>query len=66
MSSLVGLIVVLVVIALVMWAVNTLFGKYLPGDVLRVINVVVTVLVFLYVLLWLLSFAGYGRFTFPR
>ena len=49
--SLVSLVVVLIVIGILLWCVNTQIGQYIAPPVLKIINVVVVVVL----VLWILS-----------
>ena len=49
--SLISLVVVLIVVGILLWLVNTQIGQYIAPPVLKIINVVVVVVL----VLWILS-----------
>jgi len=49
--SLIGLIVLLIIVGILLWVVNTYLGSIIDAKILKIINVVVIVVV----VLWLLS-----------
>ena len=55
--SLIGLVVVLVIVGILLWLVNTQLGQFIAPPILKIINVLVIV----FVVLWLLSvlFGGF-------
>jgi hypothetical protein len=52
--SLIGLIVVLIVVGVLLWLVNTQLGTFIAPPILKIINVLVVIVV----ILWLLSVFG--------
>lgn len=55
--SLISLVVVLIVLGVLMWLVNTQLGEFISPPFLKIINVIVIIAV----VLWLLSiFVGFG------
>jgi hypothetical protein len=52
--SLVALVIVLIVVGVCLWLVNTWGAQYIDGKILKIINAVVVVAV----ILWLLSVFG--------
>jgi hypothetical protein len=57
-TGLVGLIMVILVIGVLVWAMNTVLAPYIDAKFLQLANVVVFVVVVLYVLFFLLGVAG--------
>jgi hypothetical protein len=55
---LIVLLVVLIVVGVLMWAVNTLAAPYMWPPMLKLFNVVALVAVVVYVLFWFLGFFG--------
>ena len=49
--SLVGLVIILIVVGILLWLVNSQLGSIIDPKILKIINIVVVVLV----VLWLLS-----------
>jgi hypothetical protein len=61
--SIIGIIVVLIIIGVLLWLVNTQLGAFMAPPILKIINVVVVILV----VLWLLSiFFDLGSVTGMR
>jgi hypothetical protein len=58
LSLIVGLIVVLVVVGVLMWLVNTYAARFMSPAILQVLNVAVVVVVVVCVLYWLLAAFG--------
>lgn len=56
--SLVSLVVVIIVIGVLVWAMNTVLSPYIDGKFLQLANVVIFVAVVLYVLFFLLGLVG--------
>jgi hypothetical protein len=52
--SLVSLVVVLIVVGVLLWLVNTQLGSFIAPPILKIINVLVVI----FVVLWLLSTVG--------
>jgi hypothetical protein len=52
--SLVSLVVILIVVGVLLWVVNTQLGPFIAAPILKIINVVVIIAV----VLWLLSVFG--------
>jgi hypothetical protein len=55
--SLISLVIVLIVVGVLLWAVNTFGASFIDGKILKIINIVVVI----FVVLWLVSiFIGFG------
>ncbi len=52
------LLVVIVVVGVLMWCVNTLAGPYMWAPMLKLFNIVAIAATVFYVLLWFLAFFG--------
>lgn len=56
--ELIQLVVILIVIGVLLWLVNTYGGQFIDANILKIINAVVLIAVVLWLLLWLLAVAG--------
>lgn len=63
--SLISLIVILIIIGILLWLVNTQLGQFIDGKILKIINVVVVVFVVLWLLGVLLGWHGLGSVRLP-
>jgi len=52
--SLISLVVVLIVVGILLWLVNSQLGSVIDGKILKIINIVVVIVV----VLWLLGVVG--------
>jgi len=52
--SLISLVILLIVVGVLLWLVNTQLGSFIDGKILKIINVVVVIVV----VLWLLNVFG--------
>lgn len=53
--ELIYFIAILIVIGVLWWAINAIFSPYITAPILRIINVIITVAVVIYALMFLLS-----------
>lgn len=58
MGALLTFIVYLIIFGIIWWALNAIAGPYIHPPILRIINVIITVIVVIYALLFLLSMVG--------
>jgi hypothetical protein len=55
------IVIVLIVVGMLLWLVNTLLGAYIDAKILKIINVVVVILVVLWLLQLFLGPLGHLR-----
>ena len=61
------IIIVLIVVGVLLWAVNSLLGSYMQPEILRILNIVVVIAVVLWVLsLFLPSLGGLSQVRLGR
>lgn len=66
-QSLVALVLVIIVIGVLVWAMNTVLASYIDAKFLQLANIVIFVAVVLYVLFFLLGLVGIDwRLPQPR
>jgi hypothetical protein len=58
---LIQLIVVLIVVGILLWVVNTYLGAVIDGKILRIINIVVVIVVVLWLLSLFFDFGSLGN-----
>jgi hypothetical protein len=60
------LIIVLVVIGVLLWLVNTYLASYIDPKILKIINIVVVILVVLWLLSLFVDLGSFGTFRVGR
>ena len=66
-QSLVALVLVIIVIGVLVWAMNTVLSPYIDAKFLQLANIVIFVAVVLYVLFFLLGLVGVeGPWRLPQ
>lgn len=66
-QSLVALVLVIIVIGVLVWAMNTVLASYIDAKFLQLANIVIFVAVVLYVLFFLLGMVGVdGPWRLPQ
>lgn len=64
--SLVGLVIVLIVVGILLYIVNTYLGQIIDGKILKLINIVVVVVVVLWLLSLFFNFGSLGSIRVGR
>ena len=63
---LLNLVIILIVVGVLLWLVNTQLGAMIDGKILKIINIVVVVVVVLWLLNILGVFGAVGSMNVPR
>ena len=61
-----NLVIILIVVGVLLWLVNTQLGAMIDGKILKIINIVVVVVVVLWLLNILGVFGAVGSMNVPR